>query len=83
MSALCHKQTLRPIDQGLTAWSSTADSFEDEAIDDAANRALLCEVGTDQAVEVYALHHQEEGALGAPHLPTRLFGVALSCPFLV
>ena len=35
---------------GLTAWSSTADSFEDEAIDDAANRALLCEVGTDQAV---------------------------------
>jgi hypothetical protein len=40
---LCHKQTSRPIDQGLTAWSSTADSFEDEAIDDAANRALLCE----------------------------------------
>jgi len=34
----------------LTAWSSTADSFEDEAIDDAANRAPLCEVGTDQAV---------------------------------
>jgi hypothetical protein len=31
------------IDQGLTAGSSTADSFEDEAIDDAANRALLCE----------------------------------------
>jgi hypothetical protein len=58
MSVLCHKQTSRPIDQGLTAWSSTADSFEDEAIDDAANRALLCEVGTDQAVEVYALHHQ-------------------------
>jgi hypothetical protein len=27
-----------------TAWSSTAGSFEDEAIDDAANRAL---VGTD------------------------------------
>jgi hypothetical protein len=52
MSSLCHKQTSRPIDQGLTAWSSTADSFEDEAIDDAANRALLCEVGSDQAVEV-------------------------------
>ena len=30
--------------------TNTADSFEDEAIDDAANRALLCEVGTDQAV---------------------------------
>ena len=30
--------------------TNTADSFEDEAIDDAANRALLCEVGTDQAL---------------------------------
>src|SRR4029078_8612674 len=30
--------------------TNTADSFEDQAIDDAANRALLCEVGTDQAV---------------------------------
>ena len=30
--------------------TNTADSFEDEAIDDAANRALLCEVGTDQEV---------------------------------
>ena len=49
-SALCHKRTPRQINQGLTAWSSTADSFEDEAVDDAANRALLCEVGTDQAV---------------------------------
>ena len=46
----CHKRTPRQIDKGLTAWSSTADSFEDEAVDDAANRALLCEVGTDQAV---------------------------------
>jgi hypothetical protein len=36
---MCQKRTSRQIDQGLTAWSSTADSFEDEAIDDAANRA--------------------------------------------
>jgi hypothetical protein len=47
MSALCHKQTSRPIEQGLTAWSSRADSFEDEAIDDAANRPLLCDIGAD------------------------------------
>src|SRR6478672_9745596 len=36
--------------KALTAWSSTADSFEDEVIEDAANRALLCEVGSYQAV---------------------------------
>jgi hypothetical protein len=47
---MCQKRTSRQIDHGLTAWSSTVDSFEDEAIDDATNRALLCEVGTDQAV---------------------------------
>jgi hypothetical protein len=38
------------IEQGLTDWSSMADSFKDEAIDDAANRPLLCEVETDQPV---------------------------------
>ena len=32
----------------LTVWSSMADSFEHEAVDDAANRLLLYEAGTDQ-----------------------------------
>src|SRR6187200_3422734 len=78
MSAKCHKQTSRPNRPSLTAWSSTAESFEDEAIDDAANRALLCEVGTDQAVRGLAPCTISRTALSALHtagLPTRLFGV--------
>jgi len=72
--------------KALTAWSSTADSFEDEAIDDAANRALLCEVGSDQAVRGLCSCTMSRRALSALHtssFPTRLFGVALSCPSLV
>ena len=83
MSAKCHKQTSRPNRPSLTAWSSTGESFEDEAIDDAANRALLCEVGTDQAVRGLAPCTISRTALSALHtagLPTRLFGVVLSCP---
>jgi len=63
--------------------TNTADSFEDEAIDDAANRALLCEVGTVQAVRGSApctISRRTLSALHTAGLPTRLFGVVLSCP---
>src|SRR5689334_2723286 len=84
MSAKCHRQTSRPNRPSLTAWSSTAESFEDEAIDDAANRALLCEVGTDQAVRGLApcitISRTALSALHTAGLPTGLFGVVLSCP---
>src|SRR4026207_295553 len=80
MSAKCHKQTSRPNRPSLTAWSSTADSFEDKAIDDAANRALLCEVGTDQAVRGSAPCTITSRRSTPAALPTRLFGVVLSCP---
>jgi hypothetical protein len=75
MSAKCHEQTSRPI-------SIKAYSFEEAAIDDAANRPLKCEVGTDQPVWGLGLAPLR-GALSALHtagLPTRLFGVALGCP---
>jgi|GEM_PF-3579922 len=66
--------------------TNTADSFEDEAIDDAANRALLCEVGTDQALRGSApctISRRTLSALHTAGLPTRPFGVVLSYPFLV
>ena len=54
MSAKCQKLTSRPIEQVLTALSSTADSFQDEAIDDAANRG---DVGDVLGIERKSLGH--------------------------
>ena len=67
---MCQKQTSWSIDQGLTSRSSTADSFEDEALEDAANRALLCEEGLPCTIS-------QECALGAPH--RRSYDPALPC----
>jgi hypothetical protein len=44
-----------------------ADSFEDEAIDDAANRPLLCDVGTDQPVRGLGACTINKRALSALH----------------
>jgi hypothetical protein len=75
MSTKYHEQTSRPI-------SIKAYSFEDEAIDDAANRPLKCQVGTDQPVWGLGLAPLTgPSALHTAGLPTRLFGVALRCPF--
>jgi hypothetical protein len=60
-----------------------ADSFEDEAIDDVANRPLLAtqETSTGPGFRGCTINRRALSALHTTGFPTRLFGVALSCPF--
>jgi hypothetical protein len=49
-----------------------ADSFEDEAIDDAANRPLLCDIGAERGsgLSAYTIDRNAVSALHPTGLPT-------------